>query len=168
MNWLISGSGRPLSPPGWRAATTENTSAFRSHHWVIQPGFVKFLRIYGLVYHSEGNNPTSLTAGFDLLTLPSHISMNSPTIGGWLALIGWLPQWRKKLRNSRVFDRELSTHSFSFTDLSSRIFESVSYLVQFTGFDEDVSICQRSLDFKVEYLSGENSPFSSKLQRTSV
>ena len=112
MNWPISGSGRSFSPPGWRAATTENTSAFRSHHCVIQPGFVKFLRIYGLVYHSEGNNPTSLTAGFDLLTLPSHISMNSPTIGGWLALIGWLPQWRNKLRNSRVFDRELSTHSF--------------------------------------------------------
>ena len=44
----------------------------------------------------------------------------------------------------------------------------MGYLVQFTGFDEDVSICQRSLDFKMEYLSGENSPFSCKLQRTSV
>ena len=44
----------------------------------------------------------------------------------------------------------------------------MSYLVHFTGFVEDVSICQGSLDFKVEYLSGENSPFSSKLHRTSV
>ena len=43
--------------PGGERRRPKNASAFAGHHWVIQPGFVKFLRIYGLVYHSEGNNP---------------------------------------------------------------------------------------------------------------
>lgn len=58
----------------------------------------------------------------------------------WEVGLHWLADYHSdvtKLRNSRVFDRELSTHLFSSTFFSERL----SYLVQFTGFDEDVSIC---------------------------